>query len=122
VSSYTGYLLETLITLAAVCGLAVLVLVGGRRLGLGRPNGPIELRGHLPLDTRRAIYLVQVAERVFVVAVGEAGFVLLGEMQSTELPERAPPTDMPRFDKLLERALSRKKSGKQETAAKAGFP
>jgi hypothetical protein len=59
VSSYTGYLIETLVTLFAVCGLAFVVLWGARRLGAGRASGPIELQGHLPLDGRRAIYLIK---------------------------------------------------------------
>jgi flagellar biogenesis protein FliO len=88
VSSYAAYLIETLITLVAVCALALLVLWGARRLGIGRPSGPVELRGHLPLDARRAIYLVKVGERVYVVAVGEGGFTKLGEIPASELPDR----------------------------------
>ena len=112
-SSYSGYLIETLITLAAVCALAVVVLVGARRLGLGRPSGPIELRGHLPLDARRSIYLVQVAERVFVLAVGEAGFALLGELPSRELPAPGASAGSPLFGRALERALARANLGRE---------
>jgi flagellar protein FliO/FliZ len=86
VSSYAAYLVETFITLVCVCGLAFVVLWGGRRLGIGRPSGPIELRGHLPLDARRSIYLVKVGEQVFVVGVGEGGFTKLGEVGADELP------------------------------------
>ena len=112
-SSYAGYLIETLITLAAVCGLAVVVLFGARRLGLGRPSGPIELRGHLPLDARRSVYLVQVAERVFVLAVGESGFALLGELPSSELPAGEDASSTPRFGRVLERAFARAKLGRE---------
>ena len=66
VSAYTGYLVETLFTLACVCALAFVVLWGARRLGIGRSSGPIELRGHLPLDARRAIYLVQVLSLIHI--------------------------------------------------------
>jgi flagellar biogenesis protein FliO len=86
VSSYAAYLVETFITLACVCALAFVVLWGARRVGLGRPSGPIELRGQLPLDARRSIYLVKVGELVFVVGVGEAGFTKLGEVRADELP------------------------------------
>ena len=75
-----AYLVETFVTLVAVCALAVAVLWGARRLGIGRPSGPIELCGHLPLDARRAIYLIRVGEQVFIVGVGEGGFTKLGEM------------------------------------------
>jgi flagellar biogenesis protein FliO len=89
--SYTGYLIETLVTLLAVCTLAIAVLWGARRLGVGRPRGPIELRGHLPLDGRRSIYLVKVGDQVFVVGVGEGGFTKLGEFPADELPVPAAP-------------------------------
>ena len=85
-SPYAGYLVETFVTLLAVCALAVLVLWGARRLGIGRPSGPIELRGHLPLDARRSIYLVKVGDAVFVVGVGEGGFTKLGEIPASSLP------------------------------------
>lgn len=81
-----GYLIETFVTLLGVCALAVVVLWGARRLGVGRPSGPIELCGHLPLDGRRAIYLVKVGEQVFVVGASEGGFTKLGEITASEMP------------------------------------
>jgi flagellar protein FliO/FliZ len=106
VSSYAAYLLETLVTLVGVCGLAFVVLWGARRLGIGRPSGPIELRGHLPLDARRSIYLVKVGEQVFVVGVGEGGFTKLGEVNAGELPAVvAAPTGA--FADILARAAGR---------------
>ncbi len=103
--SYTGYLIETLATLLAVCAMAFLVLWGARRLGVGRPSGPIELRGHLPLDGRRSIYLVKVGAQLFVVGVGEGGFTKLGEIPASELPNTA--TKSATFTEALARALSR---------------
>jgi flagellar biogenesis protein FliO len=112
VSSYAGYLIETFVTLVAVCALAFVVLWGARRLGIGRPSGPIELRGHLPLDARRAIYLVKVGAQVFVVGVGEGGFTKLGELPAGDLPESAP-ASRSSFGDVMSRALSspRKKDG-----------
>ena len=81
--------METFVTLVAVCALAFVVLWGARRMGLGRASGPIELRGHLPLDGRRVIYLVKVGSRVYVVGVGEGGFTKLGEIPESELPASA---------------------------------
>jgi flagellar biogenesis protein FliO len=89
VPTYTGYLIETLATLLAVCAMAFLILWGARRLGVGRPSGPIELRGHLPLDGRRSIYLVKVGAQLFIVGVGEGGFTKLGEIPASELPTSA---------------------------------
>ena len=113
-SAYAGYIVQTLVTLVAVCALAMLVLWGARRVGIGRPSGPLELRGHLPLDARRAIYLVKVGDRAFVVGVGEGGFTKLGEIPMSELPavvqDRALALPLgSSFADVLARALSRGK-------------
>jgi flagellar biogenesis protein FliO len=105
---YAGYLLETFVTLLAVCGLAFVVLYGARRLGIGRPRGPIQLVGQLPLDARRAIYLVQVGGQVLVVGASEAGITKLGEISAKELPEVTPATSAP-FSDVLARALGSKR-------------
>jgi flagellar biogenesis protein FliO len=112
-SAYAGYIVQTLVTLVAVCALALLVLWGARRVGIGRPSGPLELRGHLPLDARRAIYLVKVGDRAFVVGVGEGGFTKLGEIPMSELPAavEAPAAS---FADVLARALSRGREKKAE--------
>ena len=75
--------------LVGVAGLAVLLLVAGRRLGVGRPSGPMELVGRLPLDGRRAVYLVRVGETVYVVGASESGLSKLGEVpkDGLELPK-----------------------------------
>jgi flagellar biogenesis protein FliO len=105
-SPYAGYLVETFVTLVAVCALAFVVLWGARRLGIGRPSGPLELRGHLPLDGRRGIYLIQVGDQVFVVGVGEGGFTKLGEISAASLPAPEPRRGAP-FADVLARALGR---------------
>jgi flagellar biogenesis protein FliO len=102
--SYAGYLLETFVTLLAVCGLAFVVLFGARRLGIGRPRGPIQLVGQLPLDARRAIYLVQVGNQVLVVGASEAGITKLGEVGANDLPAIDPTTQAP-FADVLARVL-----------------
>src|SRR6185295_11350711 len=82
----SAYLVETFVTLLVVCVLAFVVLYGARRLGIGRARGPIELVGQLPLDARRAIYLVRVGAQVIVVGASESGFTKLGEVSSADLP------------------------------------
>jgi flagellar protein FliO/FliZ len=74
------YLVETLVMLVGVAGLAVLLLVAGRRLGIGRPTGPMQLVGRLPLDGRRAVYLVRVGDIVYIVGASEGGLSKLGEL------------------------------------------
>lgn len=91
VGTYAGYIVQTMVTLFAVCAVAFVVLYGARRLGVGRPRGPIALVGLLPLESRRAIYLVKVGEQVIVVGASEAGFTRLGEVGAAELPPEAAP-------------------------------
>lgn len=107
--AYAGYLIETFVTLLAVCGLAFVVLYGARRLGVGRPRGPIHLVGQLPLDARRAIYLVQVGEQVLVVGASEAGITKLGEVAAKELPAGEAAAAAP-FADVLARVLGGKKA------------
>lgn len=106
-SSYGGYVIETFVTLLAVCALAAVVLWSARRAGLGRPGGPIELVGRLPLEARRSIYLVKVGAQVFVVGVGEGGITKLGEMPADTLPP-AESLRVPPFGEVLSRILKRK--------------
>ena len=103
--SYTGYLIETFVTLAGVCGLAVVVLWAARGMGMARSSGPIEMRGYLPLDARRAIVLVKVGATVFIVGVGEGVFTKLGEVAEADLPapQRA---SRPTFAQVLARMRS----------------
>lgn len=99
-SSYASYFLESLLLLAGVCVLAVLVLLGGKRLGLGKAHGPVALRGHLPLDARRAVYLVQVGEHILVVGASESGLTKLGEVPAGDVAT-PPVAKSPSFRDLL---------------------
>ena len=107
---YAGYLLETFVTLLAVCGLAFVVLYGARRLGIGRPRGPIQLVGQLPLDARRAIYLVQVGGQVLVVGASEAGITKLGEVAAKDLPATELASNAAPFGDVLARVLGTKRA------------
>ena len=104
-SPVAAYLVQTVVTLLAVALVAGLILYGARRIGIGRPSGPLELVGHLPLDGRRAIYLVRVAERVYIVGASESGLRKLGELPADALPAGAP--NPPGFPGVLARAMRR---------------
>ncbi len=67
-------------TLVAVVALAILVLAGAKKFGLGRPLGPLEMVGRLPLEGRRSVYLVRVVDKVYVLGASEAGIEKLGEL------------------------------------------
>jgi flagellar biogenesis protein FliO len=101
------YVVETLVMLTGVVALVVLLLSVGRRFGLGRPSGPLELVGRLPLDARRAVYLVRVGETVYVVGASESGLHKLGELpkDGLTLPAGQPPNAA--FRGVLERVLGR---------------
>jgi flagellar protein FliO/FliZ len=81
-----SYILQTVLTLLGVTALAAVILLVARRMGVGQASGPMDLVGRLPLDGRRAIYLVRVGERVFVVGASEAGLSKLGEVPGDTLP------------------------------------
>lgn len=117
-SPVAKYVVETLVTLLGVIALAVIVLYAARRVGVGRPGGPLELVGRLPLDGRRAVYLVRVAQRVYVLGASEAGLSKLGELEEGAIDLSA--IDVPRrpFTDVLARVLDKRKqpSGRDEDA------
>lgn len=106
-SPYGGYIVQTFVTLLAVCAIAFAILYGARRLGIGRPRGPISLVGQLPLDARRSIYLVKVGEQVIVVGASEAGFTKLGEIAAADVPAEAEPAPAA-FAEILARVMGKK--------------
>jgi flagellar protein FliO/FliZ len=112
-SSYASYVVQTVVTLVAVCAIAFVVLYGARRLGVGRPRGPIELVGLLPLDARRSIYLVKVGGQVLVVGASESGFTKLGELAASDLPAVAAAERL-EFGDVLARVLGRAARDKPE--------
>jgi flagellar biogenesis protein FliO len=107
VSPLGRYIVETLVMLVGVAGLAVLLLVAGRRMGVGRPSGPMELVGRLPLDGRRAVYLVRVGETVYVVGASENGLSKLGEVPREGLEFPKDDVTGKGFDAVLARVLGK---------------
>jgi flagellar biogenesis protein FliO len=81
------YIVETVVTLLLVSGLALVVLYAARRGGMGRSLGPLTLAGRLMLDARRAIYLVRVGDTYYVIGASEAGLTKLGELARDALPD-----------------------------------
>ena len=115
-SPYASYLLETFATLLAVCGVAFVMLLGARKMGVGRaPTGGVELLGRLPLDARRSVVLVKVGATVFVIGVGDGGMTKLGELPAADVPrEAAQPSST--FAGVLARALGRDGAAKPPAA------
>lgn len=105
-SPLTKYVIETVVTLLAVIALAVLVLYGARRLGVGKPAGPVSLVGRLPLEGRRVIYLVRVGEKVYVIGGSETGLAKLGEISDPDREFEGEPV-AGSFKEVLARVVER---------------
>jgi flagellar biosynthesis protein FliO len=75
-----SYVTESIALLSVVAVLAVLISFAARRAGLGRALGPVELLARLPLEPRRSVLVVRIAERVLIIGSSEAGLVKLGEL------------------------------------------
>jgi flagellar protein FliO/FliZ len=121
-SPMATYIVETLVTLLGVVALAVVILYGGRRLGIGRPSGPLELVGRLPLDARRAVYLVRVGKLVYVVGASEGGLTRLGELDAASVPDAHVAASAPGFAEILAKMARREKSGSSPPAPPPGGP
>lgn len=103
------YVVETLVTLLAVVALSVIVLSALRRVGVGKLGGPLELVARLPLEGRRAVYLVRAGETVYVLAASENALAKLGEMPSALVP-RAVEAEPRHFGEILRRAVGVKQA------------
>lgn len=119
------YVVETLVTLLAVVALCVVLLSALRRVGVGKVGGPLELLARLPLEGRRAVYLVRAGETVYVLAASESALAKLGEMPRSLLPHE-PTAEPVSFSEVLKRAVGMKAAGKTsddaETAANRESP
>lgn len=92
---YGVALLQTLLALAAVSILAWVVLRWASRRGfaLGSLGGRVRVLERVPLDARRALYLVRVGNRVLLVGAGDnAAPAVLAEIDPAELPPEAEPS------------------------------
>ncbi|HKY34339.1 MAG TPA: flagellar biosynthetic protein FliO [Polyangiaceae bacterium] len=98
------YVVETVITLMAVVALSIVLLSALRRVGVGKAAGPLELLARLPLEGRRAVYLVRVGETVYVLAASDNALQKLGELPQGSLP-REPSPPQQTFAQVLRRAV-----------------
>jgi flagellar biosynthetic protein FliO len=116
---YGVALLQTLLALAAVCILAWVVLRWGARrgLGVGGTGGAVRVIERVALDPRRALYVVQVGERVLLLGTGDgAAPALLTELDPGALPARAEPRGA---GALFRDAFRRARGSRWQTAAAA---
>jgi flagellar biogenesis protein FliO len=88
---------------SALSAIAYGVLVMAKRAGIGRRHGNMTLEAHLPLDARRAVYAVRVANTIFVLGGSEGGLTKLGEISANDWPEPSAAPPLP-FAELLKKA------------------
>jgi flagellar biogenesis protein FliO len=84
-----SYVTESVAILLVAVLLVALVSLAARRAGFARPLGPIELLARLPIEPRRAVYVVRVVDRLLIIGSSEAGLVKLGELPKGALPARS---------------------------------
>lgn len=90
-------LLQTLIALALVCGLAYAFFrwVMPRLLTLNAGRRMVRVVDRLPLDARRSLYVVEVAGQWFLVGASEAGVHLVSELDGEAAAAAARSLDEP---------------------------
>src|SRR5690349_10640530 len=90
-ASYGDLLVTSLVVLAAVCIAAfVVVRVLGRFLATGRVRGAhlLDVVARVPLEPRRSLYVVEVANKTLLVGTNEMGLSVLSELDGDEVRAR----------------------------------
>jgi flagellar biosynthetic protein FliO len=110
---FGGSLAISLLSLGVVCVMAYASLRFLGRRGVGRPSGPIKIMARLPLDPRRALYVVETAGRCFLIGVGDGPMTMLAELGADEVKASLPePTEAgTRFAEVLGKVLGNRRSG-----------
>lgn len=84
-------LLETLLALGLVCGLAYLVfrLMLPRLTTIRASNSMVRVVDRVGLDARKSLYVVEVAGRWLLIGASEAGVHLVSELDAQSAEEAA---------------------------------
>lgn len=86
--SYGSLLLQTILALILVCVLAYVLLRYGLKWLIPKPKGQIQamrIIDRLPLEGRRAVYMVEIGEKVLILAATDSSINKVGELSSSEL-------------------------------------
>src|SRR3954467_15321398 len=114
-ASYGDLLVTALVVLGAVCIAAfVLVRVVGGLLATGRARGAhlLDVVARLPLEPRRALYVVEVAGKTLLVGTSEMGLNVLSELDGGEV--RARVAARPTFAEMVRAAWQRRRPSSTE--------
>jgi flagellar biosynthetic protein FliO len=100
-AGYGAYLLHTALALVAVCALAALVLaLLRRRVGAG--SRALRVVARLPLEPRRALYLVEAAGKFLLLGVGEGPMTTLAELDAADVARALAEDEAPSSAGLVE--------------------
>lgn len=105
-SPLAEYIAQAAVTLVGVALVAWLIVYTGRRAGYHKDSGSLRLRGRLTLEGRRALYLVEVSDKILVLGASEAGLTKLAELDREALPE-LPPASSRSFASVLAQTFGR---------------
>jgi flagellar biogenesis protein FliO len=86
-SALGAYLFESALVLLVVGALGWLVSYWARRAGVARATGSLELLARLPLEARRAVYVVRVLDQILILGASDTGLAKLGELPESALSE-----------------------------------
>jgi flagellar biosynthetic protein FliO len=117
VGSLGASLVATFVSLGLVCVLAYLALRWLSRRPPGPSHGPLRVLARQSLDPKRSVFVIEAAERCFLVGAGEGAMTLLAELDRDVLQREMAPRKPARaamlkgpgaaFAEILGRALSR---------------
>lgn len=117
-SPVAEYIVQAAVTLLGIGLLAFLLVFANRRWGGVPARGPLELVGRLPLEGRRAVYLVRVGDRVLVLAATDQHISKIGELDADAVPR--PAAAPGGFNAVLQRLTE--KTGAATTSAENAPP
>ncbi|MEZ4459415.1 MAG: flagellar biosynthetic protein FliO [bacterium] len=85
--NYGALFLRLTLVLAGVCVLAWVSLRWGLKRYQPATTGPVKVRARVPVEPRRSILLIEIGEKVFVVASTEHGMTNLGTLAAADVPQ-----------------------------------
>lgn len=116
---YGALMLTSLLVLVLVCVVAWVALrlvarwLEGRRVG-----GGVSVVARVPLEPRRALYVVEAGGRRLLIGSSEGGVSLVTELAPEEAPPHAEVTPRPRgFAELVALAMQRRRARKADAGA-----
>ena len=113
--SFLWMMIQTIVALAVVCGLAYLLfrVVLPRFTFSGSSNSMVRIVDRVPIDARKSFLIVEVAEKWLLVAVSENGVQLVTELdaEAAQAAESSHGDSSPGASSIVPEAFSEKLSG-----------